>query len=105
MAEPMRVGELLGLVPGLAERLDQVRLLAAWPTIAGAAAPATRAERLEGGCLHVAVQSSAWLQHLRLEETHLLARYRALGEVRAIRFRLGPIGGDPGGRVEGERSR
>jgi len=105
MPEPVRVGELLSLVPGLGERLADVRLLAAWPGIAGAAASRTRAERVEGGCLHVAVESSVWLHHLRLEEPVLLARCRALVDIRRIRFRLAPVGDDHEGRGEGEKPR
>jgi predicted nucleic acid-binding Zn ribbon protein len=105
MAEPARVGELLCLVPGLAPRLADARLLAAWPAIAGAAATRTRAERVESGCLHVAVESSAWLHHLRLEEPDLLARCRALVDIRGIRFHLAPISDDRERHVKGERSR
>jgi len=94
-SEPIRVGALLGTVPGLADRLAQVRLLAAWPEIAGPAAPRTRAERVEGGCLHVAVDSSAWLHRLTLEEPALLARCRTLVGVHAIRFHLAPVSADP----------
>jgi predicted nucleic acid-binding Zn ribbon protein len=88
MAEPVRVGTLLALVPGIAERLAEHRLLAAWPGIAGAAAARTRAERVEGGLLHVAVHGSAWLHRLGLEERHLLGRCREIAPVRGIRFRL-----------------
>jgi predicted nucleic acid-binding Zn ribbon protein len=95
MAEPIRVGELLATVPGLAERLAQARLLAAWPEIVGPAASRTRAERVEGGCLHVAVDSSGWLHRLTLEEPVLLQRCRMLAEVHAIRFHLAPVTADP----------
>ena len=104
MAEPVRVGELLGMVPGLAERLAQARLIAAWPEIAGPAAPRTRAERIEGGCLHVAVDSSGWLHRLTLEEPALLARCRALADLHAIRFHLAPVTADREIRAEGKGS-
>jgi predicted nucleic acid-binding Zn ribbon protein len=105
MAEPARVGDLLGLVPGLAPRLADARLLAAWPGIAGAAAPRTRAERVENGCLHVAVESSAWLHHLRLEESDLLVRCRALVDIRGIRFHLAPVREERERQPKGEKSR
>jgi hypothetical protein len=96
VTEPVLVGELLaGAVPGLAERLAEARLIAAWPAIAGPAAPRSRAERVEGGCLHVAVDSSGWLHRLTLEEPALLERCRAIRDVRAIRFHLAPIDGAP----------
>jgi predicted nucleic acid-binding Zn ribbon protein len=105
MGEPVRVGELLGTVPGLAERLGQVRLLAAWSAIAGPAASRTRAERIEGGCLHVLVDSSGWLHRLTLETPVLLARCQAVAEVQAIRFHLAPVAEDRNGRIiEGKGS-
>lgn len=92
MAEPTRIADLLGSLPGMAERLAEVRLLRAWPGIAGAAAPRSRAERIEAGVLHVAVESSGWLHRLGLEEAALLGRCRAIAEIRAIRFHLAPRG-------------
>lgn len=94
MAEPVRVGEILGTLPGMAERLAVVRLLAAWPEIAGPAAPRSRAERLESGTLVVGVDSSGWLYRLTLEASTLLERCRAVAptvDVRAIRFHLAPM--------------
>ncbi len=38
MTEPVRVGEVLATLPGMAERLAEARLVAAWPEIAGPAA-------------------------------------------------------------------
>lgn len=110
MAEPVRVGTLLSAVPGLAERLAAVRLLAAWPDIAGPAAHRSRAERIESGCLHVAVDSSNWLHRLTVEEPDLLARCRAVAEIRTIRFHLAPLTPNPqprgaqGAKSEGEGS-
>ncbi len=106
MGEPVRVGEVLRVMPGLADRLGAVRLLAAWPGIAGAAAPRTRAERVEGGCLYVAVESSGWLHRLTVEEPRLLARCRhVLPDVRAIRLYLAPAMADREVRSEGEGPR
>lgn len=93
MSEPVRVGELLAALPGVAERLAEARLVAAWPAIAGPAAARSRAEGVEAGVLHVTVDSSGWLHRLRLDEPSLLARCRAEAPaiaVRGIRFRLGP---------------
>ena len=91
VAEPIRIGDLLGALPGMTERLAEARLLQSWPGIAGAAAaPRSRAERVEGGVLHVAVESSGWLHRLGLEEAALLTRCQAIAEVRAIRFHLAP---------------
>ncbi|HEV8308302.1 MAG TPA: DUF721 domain-containing protein [Methylomirabilota bacterium] len=109
MAEPVRVGDLLGTLPGLTDRLAEVRLLAAWPEIAGPAARRSRAEGIEGGILQVAVDGSGWLHRLTLTEEALLARCRAVAptvEVRAIRFHLAPAdGGRPSPETaEGEVS-
>jgi predicted nucleic acid-binding Zn ribbon protein len=99
MAEPVRVGELLGGFPGIGERLAAARLLAAWPEVAGPAAPRSRAERLENGTLEVSVDSSGWLHRLTLEAGTLLERCRRLvpaAEIRAIRFHLAPVGASEG---------
>src|SRR5712692_10575965 len=93
MSEPIRVGEVLATLPGMAERLAEACLLAAWPEIAGSAAPRSRAEGVEGGVLQVAVDSSGWLHRLHLDEARLLASVSALAPacgVRAIRFHLAP---------------
>jgi predicted nucleic acid-binding Zn ribbon protein len=93
MTEPVRVGEVLAALPGMAERLAEARVVAAWPAIAGPAAARSRAEGVDGGILQVAVDSSGWLHRLRLQEADLLARCRATvptSNVRAIRFRLAP---------------
>ena len=37
MAEPVRVGELLAALPGLAARLAEAQLLGRWPELAGPA--------------------------------------------------------------------
>ncbi len=90
MAEPIHVGRLLAALPGMTQRLAEARLLRAWADIAGSAAPRARAERVEAGVLHVAVDGSGWLHRLTLEEASLLVRCRAIANIRAIRFRLTP---------------
>lgn len=101
MAEPVRVADLLAAVPGVADRLAEARLLAAWPQVAGPAAARTQAEEIEDGVLRVAVESSGWLHRLTLEQGSLLARCRAVAPgvtLRAIRFRLASVAR----RTEGE---
>ena len=103
MSEPVRVGEVLATLPGVAERLAEARLVAAWPEIAGPAGGRSRAEGVDGGILQVAVDSSGWLHRLRLDEARLLVRCRAIAptsNVRAIRFHLAPpgVGGGEGPR-------
>lgn len=90
MAEPVRAGLLLGLVPGMSDRLAEARLLAAWPTIAGPAAARSRADGIEHGLLQVAVDGSGWLHRLTLEEPRLAARCREIAAIRGICFRLAP---------------
>lgn len=90
MAEPVRIGMLLGSLPGLNDRLAEARLVAAWPTIAGAAGARSRAEEIDQGVLRVAVDSSGWLHRLTLEEPRLVTRCREIAPIRAIRFRLAP---------------
>jgi predicted nucleic acid-binding Zn ribbon protein len=98
MTEPVRVGQVLAALPGIAERLAEARLAGAWAEIAGPAAARSRAEGVESGVLQVTVESSSWLHRLRLDEARLLARCRALAPavaLRAIRFRLAsPSGAD-----------
>ena len=106
MAEPVRVGELLGGFPGVAERLAEARLLAAWPVIAGPAAARSQAEGVEDGVLRVAVESSGWLHRLTLEESALVARCRTVAPavpVRAIRFRLASLPAPIAGPLEAGR--
>ena len=88
MAVPVRVGELLETLPGLSDRLAEARLVANWPTIAGAAGGRSRAESVEQGVLQVSVDSSGWLHRLTLEEARLTARCREIAAIRGIRFRL-----------------
>jgi hypothetical protein len=109
VAEPVRIGALLGTVPGLSDRLAEVRLVETWSTIAGAAGARSRAEGVEQGVLRVAVDSSGWLHRLTLEEPRLLTRCREIAAIRAIHFRLAPASGlaaraarSPSPAVEGE---
>jgi hypothetical protein len=88
--EPVRVGTLLGSLPGLSDRLAEARLVETWPAIAGAAGARSRAEAVEQGVLQVAVDSSGWLHRLTLEEPGLIARCREIAAIRGIRFRLAP---------------
>jgi hypothetical protein len=90
VAEPVRVGELLGSLPGLNDRLAEARLVETWPLIAGPAGARSRAEGVEQGVLQVAVDSSGWLHRLTLEEPRLVTRCREIAAIRAIRFRLAP---------------
>jgi predicted nucleic acid-binding Zn ribbon protein len=94
MAEPVRVRDLLARLPGMADCLAEAWLVAAWPEVAGPAAARTRAQEIEDGVLHVAVESSGWLHRLTLEEPALLARCRALAPrlaLRGIRFHLASL--------------
>jgi len=109
VAEPVRVGELLGSLPGLSDRLAEVRLVKTWPLIAGPAGARSRAEGIEQGVLQVAVDSSGWLHRLTLEEARLITRCREIAAIRAIRFRLAPpldpvarATGSPSPAAEGE---
>ena len=91
MTDPVRVGEVLAALPGVAERLAEARLVGAWAEVAGLAAARSRAEGVDDGVLHVSVDSPGWLHRLRLDEARLLGRCRALMPavtLRAIRFRL-----------------
>jgi predicted nucleic acid-binding Zn ribbon protein len=91
VAEPVRVGDLLAELPGLRDRMAEARLVASWPTIAGAAGARSRAESVDQGVLQVAVDSSGWLHRLTLEEARLIVRCREIATIRSIRFRLAPL--------------
>jgi Dna[CI] antecedent, DciA len=109
VAEPVRVGELLGSLPGLSDRMAEARLVETWPVIAGPAGARSRAESVDQGVLQVAVDSSGWLHRLTLEEPRLITRCREIAAIRAIRFRLAPspvlgtsAARNPSPTVEGE---
>jgi hypothetical protein len=102
MSDPVRVGTLLGHVPGLKDWLAEARVVAAWPAIAGTAGARSWAEGVEHGLLQIAVDSSGWLHRLTLEEPQLLARCREIAPIRGIRFRLAPPRASVVPVVEGE---
>jgi hypothetical protein len=104
MAEPVRVGTLLGGLPGLAQHLAEARLVERWPMIAGPGGARSRAEGVEQGVLRVAVDSSGWLHRLTLEEPRLLSRCREIAAIRAIHFRLAPAPGPAAGAAAPIRS-
>jgi hypothetical protein len=103
VTEPVRVGDLLGSLPGLRDRLAEARLVEVWPAIAGAAGARSRAEGVAQGVLQIAVDSSGWLHRLTLEEPQLIARCREIAAIRGIRFRLAPLS-KPGARGGSDRS-
>ena len=91
VAEPVRVGDLLVEMPGLADWLAEARLVAAWPTIAGPAGARSRAGgRGTGRSAGRRWTAPGWLHRLTLEEPRLIARCREIAAIRAIRFRLAP---------------
>jgi hypothetical protein len=102
VAEPVRIGELLGSLPGLTDRLAEARLVERWPALAGPAGARSRAEGVDQGVLQVAVDSSGWLHRLTLEEPLLIARCREIAAIRGIRFRLAPPSGPVGAMIKGE---
>jgi hypothetical protein len=109
VADPVRIGALLGSLPGLADRLAEARLVESWSVIAGPAGARSRAERVDQGVLQVAVDSSGWLHRLTLEESRLITRCREIAAIRGIRFRLAPppdrgagAGQIPSAALEGE---
>jgi predicted nucleic acid-binding Zn ribbon protein len=96
-SRPTKVGDILSGVlksAGLADRLGQAAVVAAWPAlvgerIAGAAVPEAVAA---DGTLFVRVKSSAWRQELSLmtpEVLSLLNADRPAGRIKRIRWLLG----------------
>ncbi|HEY8483598.1 MAG TPA: DUF721 domain-containing protein [Longimicrobiales bacterium] len=78
---PERVGDVLQRFleeSGLAERLDEARVVPEWARRVGerVAAVATPV-RVSNGTLFVAVRSSAWLMELKLMEKEILRRLNA----------------------------
>jgi len=105
-SRPTKVGDILGGVlksAGLADRLGQAAVVAAWPElvgerIAGAAVPESVAA---DGTLFVRVKSSAWRQELSLmtpEVLSLLNDGRATGRIKRIRWLVGEETHEPTGR-------
>jgi predicted nucleic acid-binding Zn ribbon protein len=74
----------------LAEGLERQRALEIWPEVVGELIAAhSEAISLEGGVLHVRVDSSVWAQELTMEQTRIkagFARRLGKGAVREIRF-------------------
>jgi predicted nucleic acid-binding Zn ribbon protein len=93
---PVAVGSVVPQVLaelGLGEAAAVLRIQQAWEAAAGAAIAAhARPAVLRGTLLEVAVDSSAWAQHLMLERPRILAALRErLGDAapRDLRVRLG----------------
>jgi hypothetical protein len=80
-------------LPGLGERLDEVRIRSAWSALVGPdAARRARPQALSNGCLHVVVDNSPWLQELTLRSGELTTRIAARFEaIRTLRFTLGRL--------------
>jgi hypothetical protein len=80
-------------VPALRDRLDEVRVRGTWRTLVGPdAARRSCPHALTGGCLHVVVDNSPWLQELTLRSGELTARIHAqFDSIRALRFTLGRV--------------
>lgn len=94
MGEPTRVAELLaGLGGPLADGVRHGHLAAEWASLVGpAVATHARPLRVKDGWLHVAVDSSAWLHELSLQEEPLLARLRLVAaDLRGLRLELAPL--------------
>jgi len=90
---PRAVGELIvNAVPALRDRLVEVQIGGAWSDLVGPdAARRSRPIGLTGGCLHVAVDNSPWLQELTLRAGELTRKIAArFPPVRALRLTLGP---------------
>ena len=91
---PRAVGDLLvSAVPSLRDRLDEIRVRAAWNALVGPeASRRSRPHALTNGCLHVVVDNSPWLQELTLRADELTRRITAqFATIRALRFTLGRI--------------
>ena len=113
-SKPTKVADILTGVlksAGLADRLGQAAVVAAWPglvgeRIAGAAVPESVAA---DGTLFVRVKSSAWRQELSLmtpEVLSLINADRAAGRIKRIRWLLGGESKEPVaryGRGRGKR--
>jgi predicted nucleic acid-binding Zn ribbon protein len=113
-SKPTKVADILTGVlksAGLADRLGQAAVVAAWPDlvgarIAGAAVPESVAA---DGTLFVRVKSSAWRQELSLmtpEVLSLINAERSAGRIKRIRWLLGGESKEPiakYGRGRGKR--
>ena len=117
--KPTRVAEVLqGYLrsSGLAERVGQASVVAAWADLVGPRiAKATAADSVtQDGTLFVRVPSSAWRQELSLMAPDILAlvnRDRTAGRITRIRWLVGeetadaPADGRTGGRFYGRGAR
>jgi predicted nucleic acid-binding Zn ribbon protein len=91
---PRPVSELVtSAVPGLAERVTELRLSAAWTALAGIdVARRARPGALNAGVLTITVDNSPWLHELTLRSDELYRRvHERFPEVRALRFTLGTL--------------
>lgn len=96
-------------MPGLRDRLDEVRIRSAWNGLVGDdAARRARPSGLTNGCLHVVVDNSPWLQELTLRSGELTRRITArFDTIRTLRFTLGQLdpSSEAGAPAEGRGSR
>lgn len=95
---------------GLAERVGQAAVVAAWPGLVGERiARAAHPEAVAAdGTLFVRVQSSAWRQELSLmtpEVLSLLNADRSAGRIKRIRWLVGTETAEPGPRFQRGRGR
>jgi len=96
-AQPARVSEVLAgylKTAGLAERVAQAGVVAAWPVLVGPQiAQAAAAESVTpDGVLFVRVRSAAWRQELSLMAHDILAKLNAgrkTGRIERIRWVVG----------------
>lgn len=101
MAEPRRIGDILGRRVECLVGTDQARAFAAWRRAAGPQVAAmTQPIRLSRGTLTVVCESSVWTNELTYLGVSLLGKLRALDPetpVQRLRFVTGR-----GGREQGE---
>src|SRR5262245_29880668 len=91
---PRALAELVeSAVPQLKERLLELRVRQAWPTLVGAeVARRASPQALSGDVLVVAVDNSPWLQELTLRSAELTSRINTtFPGVRSLRFTLGSL--------------
>jgi hypothetical protein len=80
---------------GLTAKLDEHRLIAAWPKVVGPQIAAHATPRdVRGKTLWVVVDSSTWLHQLTLLKPQLLAKLRphtGKADIRDVRFVIGDV--------------
>ena len=94
--KPEAIGDVLSSFleqAGLADRVEQARVVPEWPTLVGAAVAAVTEPRsvTPDGMLFVAVASHAWMTELSLMEPELLRALNAVPDrppIRKIRWLL-----------------